>query len=147
MACPYFIPTGFLAGDLFIHRARLPLGDGFTGRCCAPGQAGDCPSEDELRMFCNIGYPATYKVRCSRCPSERDWDCVRLVVQSERGGLIVVTYVCERNFLPIEHGTLEFDRKSGTWGKAHPDLRVQSKAQAFLRTWLITHPARRECAE
>ncbi len=35
MACPYFIPAEVHEREFWPHRERLPLGDGFAGRCAA----------------------------------------------------------------------------------------------------------------
>ena len=55
MACPYFIPAEIHQGELWPHRERLPLGDGFSGRCGAQPPHGSCDDEN-LRLHCNLGY-------------------------------------------------------------------------------------------
>lgn len=135
MACPYFIPTEILSGAHWPHRARLPLGEGWTGRCCAPG-VDTLPSDDEVRDFCNVGYALQYERKCTRCPQERDWDAIRLGVVGEDGAIVRLDYSCERDFAPVEHGVLTFDRGTSEWSAVHPDARVQSKAEAFMRVWV-----------
>jgi hypothetical protein len=135
VACPYFIPTEILAGAHWPHRPRLPLGEGWAGRCCAPG-AACVPSDDAVREFCNLGYALQYERKCSRFPQERDWDAVRVGVIAEEGTQVRVDYSCEREFAPVEHGVLVFDRVTSQWLTAHADVRVQSKADAFMQVWL-----------
>lgn len=141
MSCPYFIPTEILAGSQWPHRARLPLGDGWSGHCCA-GSEAVAPSEDELRDFCNLGYALHYESKCPHCPEARDWDAVRVGVIAEEGAVVRVDYVCERDFAPIEHGVLSFDRAASQWTSTHADQRVQLKADAYLRVWMERHPPR-----
>jgi hypothetical protein len=139
VSCPYFIPTEVLAGSQWPHRARLPLGDGFIGHCCA---AQATPTDDELRDFCNLGYSLHYERKCPHCPESRDWDAIRVGVIGEDGSSVRLDYVCERDFAPIEHGVLTFDRAVSQWTSTHTDARVQSKADAYLRLWLQRHPLR-----
>jgi hypothetical protein len=141
MSCPYFIPTEILAGSQWPHRARLPLGDGWTGHCCA-SETNVSPGEDELREFCNLGYSLHYERKCSRCPESRDWDAIRVGVVGEDGALIRLDYVCERDFAPVEHGVLTYDRAASSWTSRHSDARVQLKAEAYLRIWMERHPLR-----
>ena len=56
MACPFFMPTEKLESGSWLHAGRLPLGCGWSGQCMAPGHAGETPSAEELREFCNLGY-------------------------------------------------------------------------------------------
>ena len=139
MSCPYFIPTEILSGAQWPHRARLPLGDGFAGHCCATQVT---PTDDELRDFCNLGYSLHYERKCPHCPESRDWDAIRVGVIGEEGSAVRLDYVCERDFAPIEHGILTFDRSVSQWTSTHSDVRVQGKADAYLRLWLERHPLR-----
>src|SRR4051812_19442791 len=120
MACPYFIPEQRLATELWQHRARLPLGDGFTGYCCARSEAYR-PSEDELREFCNIGYAKT----CERLPVERDADSVRFMARDLRANgadaLISIKYLLELGHAPVADGELRYDAAAGQWQSLHPD--------------------------
>jgi hypothetical protein len=83
-----------------------------------------------------LGYALQYEHKCSRCPQERDWDAVRLGVVAEDGTQVRLDYSCERDFAPVEHGVLTFDRMTAQWLTPHRDARVQSKAEAFMRVWL-----------
>jgi hypothetical protein len=148
MSCPYFVPTEILAGAQWPHRARLPLGDGWTGHCCAAegSPSPESPTEDELRDFCNLGYALQYQRKCTRCPQSRDWDAIRVGVVGENGAIVQLDYVCERDFAPVEHGVLTFDRAASQWMSRHSDQRVQLKAEAYLRVWMERHPLRASAA-
>ena len=145
MACPYFIPEQRCDAELWQHRARLPLGDGFTGHCCAQADPY-APSQDELREFCNIGYAKT----CPRLPAGRDADSVRFMARDSRAnggranggdGLISIKYLLELGHAPVSDGELRYDLAAGQWQSLHPDKRVQSKAQCYLQSHLARHPA------
>jgi hypothetical protein len=145
MSCPYFIPTEILAGAQWPHRARLPLGDGWAGHCCA-SESPVAASHDELRDFCNLGYALQYDRKCTRCPESRDWDAIRVGVVGEDGAIVRLDYVCERDFAPIEHGVLTYDRAVSSWTSTHADARVQLKAEAYLRVWMERHPIKASAA-
>jgi len=50
--------------------------------------------------------------------------------------LLHLTYVCERDHLPVEHGKLQFDLQRGTWLRVHGDARIQRMAECFLESHL-----------
>ena len=135
MACPYFIPEQRCDAELWQHRARLPLGDGFTGYCCAQSEAYT-PSQDELRELCNIGYAKA----CERLPAGRDADSVRFMARAN-DALISIKYLLERGHAPVSDGELRYDAAAGQWQTLHPDKRVQTKAQCYLQSHLARHPA------
>lgn len=128
MACPYFIPTEVLGGDLFRHRARLPLGDGYRGYCCAASEQA-VPTDDELIRHCNVGHARG----CSRLPQERQSDAVRFALGRERDGRVPVQYVILRAQLPHEAGVLDYDLAGERWLVQHSDERIQRQAEAFVR--------------
>ena len=139
MACPYFIPEQRCDAELWQHRARLPLGDGFTGHCCAQGESYR-PSEAELRELCNIGYAKT----CPRLPVGRDADSIRFmgrdVKMNGADALISIKYLLERGHAPVADGELRYDPATAKWQAPHPDERVQTKAQCYLDSYLARHP-------
>jgi hypothetical protein len=135
MACPYFIPEQRCDAELWQHRARLPLGDGFSGTCCAQTD-GYRPSTEELRELCNIGYARG----CARLPEQRDADSVRFLAR-DGGGFVSVKYLLERGHAPVSHGELRYDPATRAWSEVHPDHRVQTKAQCYLESYLARHPA------
>jgi len=150
MACPYFIPEQRCETELWQHRARLPLGDGFTGHCCAQPEPYH-PAEGELREFCNIGYAKA----CPQLPAGRDADSVRFMAReipardlpanggpADRGdALISIKYLLELGHAPVADGELRYDLATAQWQSPHPDKRVQTKAQCYLDSHLARRPA------
>jgi len=133
VACPYFMPSAKFEAIAWPHRSRLPLGDGWQGHCTAPGQQGFIPGAEELANFCNLGYARA----CSHLPQERVWDAVRFSVARDKDGLVTVLYVCERDYRPAAHGTLDYDSAPGRWRAAHPDPRLQRMAECYLECYLL----------
>lgn len=156
MACPYFMPLERLENGNWPHPARLPLGGGWRGHCTAAGHEGEVPPQHVLEAFCNLGYADP----CAWAPLERTWDAVRFGVSfapsagsadravgespgnhDSEGGTsdlrtIYLCYVCERNHLPVEHGSLQFDLSQMIWLQRHGDPRVQKMAECFLDSYL-----------
>jgi len=100
---------------------------------------------------CNLGYA----LGCGRLPKERAWDAVRFFVMgsgdaakhkrgdaTDGGGLglerssVQFRYVCERDYLPVEHGSVEFEMKSKQWVRSHADARVQRMAECCVESYL-----------
>ncbi len=137
MACPFFMPTEKLESGSWLHAGRLPLGCGWSGQCTASGYAGEVPTAEELRDFCNLGYAEG----CGRLPREREWDSVRFGARtvSDMNGTaarIQILYICERAHRPAGQGTLEFDLAAGRWEHPHGDSRVQRMAECFLESYI-----------
>lgn len=144
LACPYFMPVAKLESGNWPHPARLPLGCGWSGHCTAPGHENQIPERDVLEGFCNLGYASG----CPWAPAERTCDSVRFSVLAPSTGrrkkllsdvpasLLHLTYVHERDHLPVEHGELQFDLSSGMWLRQHSDVRVQRMAECFLEAYL-----------
>jgi hypothetical protein len=130
--CPYFIPTDRFDDAGFVHPARLPLGAAYRGYCGAPGHDGDAPSEEELKQACNLGYARN----CNRLPQDRPADAVRFSILRDRGGQIDLCYVSELNYLPREHGSLQYDSVLQKWLNLHPEARTQALAECFLESYL-----------
>jgi hypothetical protein len=139
MACPFFMPTAKRDDGGWIHPARLPLGAGWQGHCCAPGHQGSEPSLEEIRELCNLGYAS----RCSRLPKERTADAVRFSVSRDRGDQLTVCFVCEFGHRPAGHGKLEYDLALARWVSSHPDPCIQKMADCYLQSYLTrrTQPA------
>lgn len=133
MACPYFMPSQKSDDIAWLHPARLPLGAGWKGHCTAPGHEGEIPAADEVREACNLGYAR----RCPRRPQQAAWDSVRFGVTRESDQRIILTYVCERNHRPAEHGTLEYDATLSRWTAVHNNACVQKMADCYLQTYLL----------
>lgn len=139
MACPFFKPTVRLDVELWPHRQRLPLGDGFAGTCEAPGFEGIRPSDEELKELCNLGYAQI----CPRLPGDRKADAVRFAVARDAGLSIRLHYSVERQHAPVEHGTVEYDCVRGCWLSTHSDSRMQTMAACYLTSYLGRHPRER----
>lgn len=142
MACPFFLPQKRIENPLWPHPVRLPLGDGWSGQCTAPGHEGVQPGEEELKDGCNLGYARA----CPRLPGERHGDAVRFSLARDREGKLAVQVVCEIAYAPAGHGMLEFDVAAGRWSSAHPDARIQKMAECFLESYLRRKQAAPEVA-
>ena len=112
------------------HPSRLPLGAGWTGNCRASGQELTA-SDAHIREFCNLGYATA----CPHLPPVRDWDAIRFAVARAAPDQVTITFVCELDHAPIEHGELAFDPASEAWLNPHPDPRVLSLANSYLQTF------------
>jgi hypothetical protein len=131
MACPYFFPVARHDAELWPFRRRLPLGDGFMGRCTAPNSSGS-PSDDRLGQCCNLGYAND----CPHLPPERHADAVHFCVGGDRDGVVQVSWLFVKNHAEAGHGSLEFDRSTGEWRSPHPDPTLQQMAECYLRSYL-----------
>jgi hypothetical protein len=151
VACPYFIPSEPHKRELWAHRERLPLGDGFTGRCGAPAagnEAGDCDDE-RLRLQCNLGYANlgyanlgyanAGSAGCMYLPAERDFDAVRFLLTSDGPTKVRLQFACELAQRPALCGELRYDRVTESW-IAPPDPRLAALAEATVRAWISRHP-------
>jgi len=130
LACPYFVPREVLNDGSWLHPARLPLGAGWSGQCCASGQDAT-PDDFALREFCNLGNATA----CPNLPLDRDWDAVRFSVSRTSTEQITLCYVCELAHAPVEHGKLTFDCAGNLWLNPHADARVQRLADCYLETY------------
>lgn len=131
LACPFFSPTDRANDIPMPHPARLPLGAAWRGTCTVQGQESSELTVIELEC-CNLGYAHT----CPRLPKERHADAVRFVVSKQSHDRIVVQYVLETNHLPVGHGSLEYDREQSGWKTQHPEPRIQTLADCYLRSYL-----------
>ena len=132
MSCPFFLPTSKLEGGGWLHPARLPLGGGWHGQCCAPGHEGAEPTTQDLQEFCNLGYAA----RCPRLPKERTADAIRFSVARDAGAQLLLAFACEFDHRPAGHGTLEYDLSLGRWIGSHSDPRIQRMAECYLDAYI-----------
>lgn len=134
MACPYFVPREIVNDGSWPHPARLPLGAGWSGTCCADGvnaELGMVVQPPHIRDLCNLGYA----VGCPHLPASRDWDAVRFSVASSSAEQITLCYVCELGHVPVESGTLIYDLRSETWRHAAQDPRVDRLATSYLHAY------------
>jgi hypothetical protein len=132
VACPFFMPKSRCEDGAWLHPSRLPLGAGWRGECCAPGQQGTEPSNEELRELCNLGYATG----CLRLPRERNFDAVRFSVASDDSDRVTICFVLESAHRPAGHGFLAYDHALAQWSSVHPDLRIQRMAECYLETYL-----------
>jgi hypothetical protein len=145
LACPYFMPLTKLENGNWPHPARLPLGGGWSGHCTAPGHEQESPALDVVQAFCNLGYASG----CGWAPPERECDAVRFAVSAPADStgfnkqssgpparILRLTYVCERDNLPVTHGELQFDLSLAAWLRSHEDARIQKMAECFLDSYL-----------
>lgn len=130
MACPFFFPEERHEAELWAFRARLPLGDGFRGRCMAPGCDGRAASDDELKDFCNVGYAQG----CACRPHEREADAVHFA--AVENGSVRVRFAFVKDQAPAGHGVLEFDAEARKWMSTHPSATVQRMAECYVEAWL-----------
>ena len=133
LACPYFVPREIVNDGSWPHPARLPLGAGWSGACCATEQeaAAEVVDAAHVRDFCNLGYATA----CPHLPSSRDWDAIRFSVAGLSPEQITLCYVCELGHAPVEHGTLTYDLGGEVWRDAPPDPRVHRLATSYLHAY------------
>jgi hypothetical protein len=132
LACPYFVPREIVNDGSWLHPSRLPLGAGWSGRCCASGQE-TTPSDSVLRELCNLGNATA----CPHLPRERAWDAIRFSVARTSPEQITLWYVYELAHAPVEHGKLSFDCVAGLWLSPHADARVLRLAACYLETYRL----------
>jgi hypothetical protein len=133
LACPFFMPTQIFDDGGWLHPARLPLGRGWSGHCCAPGHESYEPTDVELREFCNLGYA----VGCSRLPRERAFDAVRFSIARDAGQQLTLWFVCETRHRPAQHGQLQYNGVLSRWTSPHPDVRIQKMAECYVQAYLL----------
>lgn len=155
MACPYFVPQEIVYDIAWPHPARLPLGAGWTGTCCAHDETAQNEATADstsmanptsmpvdialIRDFCNIGYATA----CPHLPTLRDWDAVRFSVASTTPTQVTLCYVCEFAHAPKAHGTLTYDLAAEMWrhapemisNDATNDARVRRLATCYLQAY------------
>jgi hypothetical protein len=130
LACPYFVPREIVNDGSWPHPSRLPLGAGWSGNCRASGR--DLAASDaNTREFCNLGYATA----CPNLPLDRDWDAVRFSIAHVSREQISISFVCELDHAPIDHGKLLFDLAVEAWMNAVVDPRVLRLATCYLQTY------------
>ena len=137
MACPYFIPAEPHPRELWPHRQRLPLGDGFAGGC-ALRPAVACCEDETLRLHCNLGYAETGGAACVHLPADPEFDAVRFQLSGGKAGVVRVQFACERGHRPAWCGELRYDRAAKIWMVA-PDARLAPLAEAAVQAWMERH--------
>ncbi|MGA3195305.1 MAG: hypothetical protein ABSD39_09920 [Terriglobales bacterium] len=138
MACPFFVPREIVHDGSWPHPARLPLGAGWSGTCCASrdeSERGMAVQPPHIRDLCNLGYATD----CPHLPATRDWDAVRFSVASSSTEQITLSYVCELGHAPLEYGTLSYDLRGEAWQHAPKDPRVNRLATSYLHAYRARH--------
>lgn len=130
MACPCFFPERRLNSQP--GAVRLPLGDGYGGRCHAGPGAPFAPDDRITGDFCNMGYA---RDGCPHFPGTMEPDAIRFVISRDITGTVTLLYALEKNHGPLGHGPLEYSRDAG-WLMRHPDAIIQRQAEAYLESYL-----------
>lgn len=130
MACPYFYPVSRFDSGMWAIPPRMPLGDPYTGECRAAEGASFQPDEMQMRQVCNLGYA---RQRCGHFPETAAADAVRFHISEDRGELIRIQYVMERDCWPGEHGTLE---RPATPPASAGESILERQAAAFVESYL-----------
>jgi len=84
-----------------------------------------------VRQVCNLGYG---RGCCDRFPQSAAVDAVRFHVSNDRGKLVRIQYVFEKDCWPKEHGAFECVNSVVSSGPDDEVLRKQ--AAAFLESYL-----------
>jgi hypothetical protein len=61
---------------------------------------------------------------------------VRFGIARDGEQRLMVSYVCERDHRPAEHGVLVYDVGLRLWASGHRDARVQKMAGCYVETYL-----------
>jgi hypothetical protein len=128
MACPWFSPQQPLPETTTGASPRSPLGELWTGLCCAPGHHDAAASD-----ACNTGYA---RARCPSFPADTPDDAVRFHVAEENGDLIRLQYIYERQWWPAEHGVLDYSRSLLAVTPATGSDLLHRQAAAFAASWI-----------
>jgi hypothetical protein len=131
MACPYFFPVAPDPASAPAH-ATLPLGDAWSGLCCADPSQPFQPGVETLYPICNIGYARS---RCARFPGGDAPDAVRFCIAAETGASLQLYYVVERDHLPLAHGPLEYSRHDATLQPEPAIAAVTHLAKAYVASY------------
>jgi hypothetical protein len=133
VACPYFFPKEKCLTVGWAFPSRLPLGAGFCGSCRAGGvEAEVVPDDNTLRDFCNLGHAHG----CARLPAGRLADSIRFAVATDTSERVVLSYVYDRDHLPVAHGQLEYDCAQKKWLSMAGDACLERQAECYLAMYL-----------
>jgi hypothetical protein len=128
VACPFFVPVRAVTCSGWICPPRMPLGDIYSGLCCA-GPGDPNPPPEARQQLCNRGYA---RGECECFPPDTAADAVRFSITGEADGVIQMVYVIEKDHAPLEHGPLEFgDALTGAEGR---DV-LAAQARAFVTSY------------
>ncbi len=131
MACPYFYPVARI--DRGIGARALPLGDAWSGDCQADSQQILQPDERSLIPLCNLGYAQI----CAHFPENGSADAVRFSVSRDQDRVLRISYVIEKAYEPVEHGSLVYSQETGAFLLRHANRLVQRQAEAYVESYLV----------
>jgi len=112
----------------------LPLGDVWTGVCCAVADHPWQPDDSRLYRQCNLGY---VRETCERFPHEEGPDAIRFNISGDNESTVRIAYVIERDHHPFAHGSLEYSRAEGGFTTNFPtDPSLARQAAAYAASYL-----------
>jgi hypothetical protein len=134
VACPFFDPLEARTPTGAQSTATLPLGDAWSGFCCAQPGVPVTPDPAVERQFCNLGYA---RHSCSRFPaSAAAADANRFTVRRDDGDTIEIYAVVERDHHPAARGPLNWSRRAGAFSPAPLDGPFLHQARAYISAYL-----------
>jgi hypothetical protein len=128
MACPWFYPQKRLGASASI----LPLGDAWDGECRAPGAEAGVNDRGTLVRCCNMGYAGA---SCARFRASGP-DAVRFAVVSDSGGLVSLSCITEKAYLPFGRAALAYDARAEVFTVPHPDPNIGRQAWAYVNSYI-----------
>lgn len=131
MACPFFQPAETWHDSEWLAPPRLPLGEAFRGVCRVRGELYE-PGRETLRLYCNRGYARN---GCGQFPADATADALRFSLVSDRDGVLIVQYIFERDYSPVDHGRIEFVERSAEWSSPLEDPIAWVQAKAFVESY------------
>ncbi|HLY15845.1 MAG TPA: hypothetical protein VKR61_01415 [Bryobacteraceae bacterium] len=132
MACPYFYPVERAAVATGNRTPPMPLGDSWSGLCRAASGGEWSPDANTAQQLCNFGYA---RERCSRVPDSGP-DAVRFSITHDRGGMLGLYWVVEKDHSPFAHGPLEYSPAGAAFSNPHPDACLAQQARAYATSYL-----------
>jgi hypothetical protein len=142
MACPYFDPVSPRTPDIPPETATLPLGDIWSGVCRAVPETPMTPDATTEWRCCNFGYA---RRSCDRFPKARKGpDAARFAVRRDKGGIVTIYFVLERDHHPFSHGALEWSRQDGSFTTVPSSTLLLRQATAYVSSYLRRKTAARE---
>jgi len=111
----------------------LPLGDDWTGACCAvPGQTCQ-PDASAPAALCNLGYARGV---CKQFPEGDGPDAVRFTIAGDDGVTLRLYYVVEQNHHPFAHGPMVYSQAAAAFAESPDNQALRDQAQAYVRSYL-----------
>lgn len=112
----------------------LPLGDVWTGVCCAVPEHPWQPDDTRIYQLCNLGY---VRETCERFPTGEGPDAIRFNISGDNESALQISYVIERDHHPFAHGSLEYSRAQGGFAASSPaESSLARQAAAYASSYL-----------